>query len=60
NALKAQQSGEFNQREWTSTAATIEGDHIIAKALPADTTAWFVTAKDDRGAVVSSRVEFAR
>ena len=53
-----QQLGEINHREWTSIPATIEGDQVIAKAIPADTTAWFVTVKDDRGAVVSSRVEF--
>ncbi|MCA9158273.1 MAG: alpha/beta fold hydrolase, partial [Planctomycetales bacterium] len=59
-----QQSGEINRRQWTSTTASVGGDQgvdqVIAKALPADTTAWFITVQDDRGAVVSTRVEFAQ
>ncbi len=55
-----QQTGEINQREWTSTMATVDGDHVTAKAPPANTTAWFVTVQDDRDAVVSTRIEFAQ
>ncbi|MCC7339063.1 MAG: prolyl oligopeptidase family serine peptidase [Pirellulaceae bacterium] len=58
-----QQTGEINHRQWTSTTASVGGDQgadqVIAKALPTGTTAWFVTVQDDRGAVVSTRVEFA-
>ncbi len=54
-----QQAGEINQREWTSVPATVDGDHVTAQAPSANITAWFVTVKDDRGAVVSTRIEFA-
>ena len=53
------QSGEFNQRQWTTIAAVIDGEQIQAAAPPAETTAWFLSVKDDRGAVISSPIEFA-
>ncbi len=35
-----------------------EGSRITAKAPPAETTIWFLTATDERGAVVSSELVF--
>ncbi|MBX9790635.1 MAG: serine hydrolase [Pirellulales bacterium] len=51
--------GPINKRAWQTIAATIGDDKIMADAPPADATAWFVTVTDERGAVSSSRVEFA-
>ncbi|HRX83065.1 MAG TPA: alpha/beta fold hydrolase, partial [Pirellulaceae bacterium] len=47
----------INQREWQSTPATISSEVINADAPPADTTAWFFTLTDSRGAVSSSTVQ---
>jgi hypothetical protein len=49
----------INKREWKTQQATIEDKTIVAEAPPADTTAWFVTVTDSRGAIVSTRVTIA-
>ncbi len=46
----------INQRAWESTAAEIHSNEITVAAPPDDTTAWFLTITDERGAVVSSPV----
>lgn len=53
------QTSPINQREWSSSAAEILSDQIVAPAPPRDATAWFVTVTDDRGAVISSEVSIS-
>jgi dienelactone hydrolase len=48
--------GPINKRTWETVAARIEGETIIAKVAPSAATAWFLTATDERGAIVSTRV----
>ena len=45
------EDGPINKRKWQSSPATIEGETLTAVAPPADTTAWFLTVADERGAV---------
>ncbi len=49
-----------NKRQWHTEPATIDGSTIKAPAPPASATAWFITATDERGAIVSSRVIFGK
>jgi dienelactone hydrolase len=49
---------EINMREWTTVAGEFAGDVAVTPTPPADATAWFITVKDERGAVVSSRTVF--
>lgn len=52
-------TGLRSDREWASRPATI-GDHTItAPRPPADANTWFMTASDERGAVVSTEVQFS-
>ena len=46
----------INKRQWTTLPATLKGDVATAQAPPSESTAWFVTVTDDRGAVVSSPI----
>lgn len=48
----------INQRDWQSIPATIIDGAISVDAPPAETTAWFFTVADMRGAVASSIVQF--
>ena len=47
---------ENNKRPWTAQPLTIDGAKITGDAPPADATAWFISVKDERGALVSSEV----
>jgi dienelactone hydrolase len=49
----------INKRKWETTAAMIDGEAISAPAPPESASAWFLTATDDRGAIVSTRVWLA-
>jgi dienelactone hydrolase len=49
----------INQRKWTTQVASIEGMKVTAKLPPSDSTAWFLTVQDDRGAVTSSPIQFS-
>jgi glycerophosphoryl diester phosphodiesterase/dienelactone hydrolase len=49
----------INKRNWQTAAAKVDGNTIVTDAPPADSTAWFVTVTDERGAIVSSRVVFS-
>ncbi len=46
----------INQRQWTTLPAVVAAGQVLAAAPPTTTTAWFFTVKDDRGAVISTRV----
>lgn len=47
----------INKRTWTSQPAEIEGTQITVRNLPAKATAWFITATDQQGGTVSTRVQ---
>lgn len=49
----------INKRTWKTVNGTIEGETISLPAPPEEATAWFVTATDERGAIVSSPVVIA-
>lgn len=52
-------SGPINKRGWQNNAATIDGAVIVAETPPAEATAWFLTVRDERGAILSSRIVIA-
>jgi dienelactone hydrolase len=49
----------INKRTWETKPAAIDGDEISAALPPDNATAWFLTVTDDRGAIVSTSVNFA-
>jgi PhoPQ-activated pathogenicity-related protein len=51
-------SGLRSKREWTSVAATINGNAITAPKPPANANTWYLTITDDRDAMVSTTVQF--
>ena len=53
-------TGTMNQRTWLTRPARIEKGAIIADPPPAGATIWFLTVKDERGAVVSSELVFGK
>jgi hypothetical protein len=48
--------GPINQRKWVDEPLTVDASRIGGKAPPESATAWFVTASDNRDAIVSSPV----
>lgn len=50
-------SGPMNMRSWQTQPALIEGNIVSAEAPPQAAMAWFVTITDERGAILSSRVQ---
>jgi len=50
--------GPINKRQWQSVSGRFEGSSIVTTPPPEDTTIWFLTVKDERGAVVSSELVF--
>lgn len=48
--------GPINKREWTTRPAQLEQESISCDAPPAETSAWFLTVTDTRGAIISSPV----
>jgi dienelactone hydrolase len=53
------QTGPINKRQWQTVPGRVDGSHIITQAPPQEATIWFLTATDDRWAVVSSELVFA-
>ncbi|MDI1315025.1 PhoPQ-activated protein PqaA family protein [Prosthecobacter sp.] len=53
-------TGLRSKREWKSVPAKIEGHTITAPKPPAEANTWFITVSDERGAMVSTVVEFAK
>ncbi|MFC1635506.1 acylamino acid-releasing protein, partial [Planctomycetota bacterium] len=49
----------INKLEWETVPARIEGRQIVALAPPDETTIWFLTVSDVRGAIVSSQLVFS-
>ena len=52
------QTTAINKREWLTCDAEIVDNQISVAAPPADSTAWFITVEDERGATISSRIHF--
>lgn len=53
-------TGLRSKRKWQSAPAKIGDGVIIAPRPPAEANTWFISLTDDRGAMVSSTVQFAR
>lgn len=51
--------GRRSDRNWQSLDAKVDGNTIVAPAVPADANTWFLSVTDDRGAMVTSDVHFA-
>ncbi len=52
--------GPINKRTWHTEPATVEGEIVRAEPVPAETTAWFFTVTDERGAIASSIVTISK
>jgi dienelactone hydrolase len=50
--------GSINKRQWDKVSGRFEGSSVVTKLPPEDTTIWFLTVEDERGAVVSSELVF--
>lgn len=51
-------TGVRSQREWKSVNAEIIADHIVAPRPNAEANTWFLSVKDERGAMVTSAIQF--
>lgn len=47
-------------RPWTSIPMEVKGSTMTAPAPPAEATVWYVSAEDERGALVSSEMQIPR
>ncbi|MFG0267128.1 MAG: alpha/beta hydrolase family protein [Rhodopirellula sp. JB055] len=52
------ETGLRSKRNWKTIQGVIADGKIKAKGLPAEANTWLMTLTDDRGALVSSEVEF--
>jgi PhoPQ-activated pathogenicity-related protein len=52
------ETGPINKRQWQTVPGRIDGSDICVQAPPEDATIWFLTATDERGALVSSESIF--
>jgi dienelactone hydrolase len=52
-------TGLRSRREWQSAAATIEGNTITAPRPVAEANTWFISLTDERGAMVTTPVQFS-
>jgi len=52
-------TGLRSKRAWQSTPATIADGVITAPRPPADANTWFISLTDERGAMVTTTVQFA-
>lgn len=53
-------AGLRSARKWKTEPLTVTGNQITGKAPPPEANTWFITASDDRGAMVSSVVQLAQ
>jgi hypothetical protein len=51
-------SGLRSNREWKNLPAQIEKGIVTAPKPPADANTWFISLTDERGAMVTSTVQF--
>ena len=52
-------TGLRSDRKWQTISATIEPAQLVAPSPPEAANTWFLTATDERGALVSTTVQFA-
>lgn len=52
-------SGLRSARGWQSVPAKIDGQKVIAPKPPADANTWFLALTDERGAMVTSEIQFS-
>lgn len=52
-------TGLRSKREWKSVPATLAAGVITAPLPPAEANTWYISATDERGAMVSAPVQFA-
>ncbi len=52
------ETGPINKRQWQTMPGTFDGASLITEMPPEETTVWFLTVTDERGAVVSSELVF--
>ncbi|MCU0914161.1 MAG: acetylxylan esterase [Planctomycetes bacterium] len=52
-------TGPINKRQWQTVPARLTESLISVHAPPSETTVWFLTVRDVRGAVVSSELIFS-
>ena len=52
-------SGPRSKRVWKSVAAKVMDGVIDSPRPPADANTWYISVTDDRGAMVSSAVQFS-
>ena len=52
------EKGPINKRQWEKVSGRFKGSSFISALPPEDTTIWFLTAADARGAIVSSELVF--
>jgi len=53
------ETGPINKRQWQTVPGQVDGSHIVVQAPPQEATIWFLTAADERWAVVSSELIFS-
>ena len=53
------EAGLRSARKWVTVPAAVEGRTIAAPAPPKEANTWFLTVTDERGAMVSTVVQFA-
>jgi dienelactone hydrolase len=52
------ETGPINKRQWQTVPGRVEDSHLVVDAPPKEAAIWFITATDQRGAVVSSALVF--
>ncbi len=52
------ETGPINKRQWQTVPGRVDGSHIVAPAPPPEASIWFLTATDERWAIVSSELVF--
>jgi cephalosporin-C deacetylase-like acetyl esterase len=50
--------GVRSKREWTTVAARVEKGAVVAPKPPQEANTWFVSLTDERGAMVTSGIQF--
>jgi PhoPQ-activated pathogenicity-related protein len=53
-------TGPINKRKWQTVSCRFEDSFIVTQQPPKEAVIWFLTVKDERSAVVSSEIMFAR
>jgi hypothetical protein len=52
------ETGKRSDRKWNTVEAKIEPAAVVVTKPPANANTWFITLTDDRGAMISSPIQF--